>query len=103
MPAKGTKKNAPTKPVKSTAKKTTPRKNPNPPEIWACIVKGWVRYRGTRYEKGDTILVQPGKMTEADLNTLQKYFEPKPTGVMAGVSEPIELLDEGENHGSDSN
>ncbi len=100
MPAKGAKKPAGKKPV---TKKTKPGKSPKPPEIWACIVKGWVRYRGTRYEEGDTILVQPGKMNESDLNTLRKYFEPRPTGVMSGVSEPIQLLDEGENHGSDSN
>ena len=83
---------------KVTVSSVRRHRNPHPPEIWVCIVAGWVRYRGTRYEQGDTIVVQPGKMADADLNILRKYFEPGPTNVVTGVSEPIELLDQGENH-----
>jgi len=102
MPAKGTKKTTKraTKAKKPSAKKTKERPAPVPAEIWACTVEGWVRYRGTRYEKGDTILVQPNKMSEKDRNTLKKYFEPRPTESITGISEPIELLDEGDDHGN---
>ena len=92
------------KSTKGTAKKRTTKKSvvkavkPATPQIWRCIVDGWVRYRGRRYEKGETILVQSDRMTEADMDTLRKYFEPVPTEVMSGVSEPIQPLDEGDNH-----
>ena len=101
MSAKGTKKTTAKKPAAKKVK-APKRPKPIPAEIWACTVEGWVRYRSTRYEKGDTILVQPNKMNEKDLATLRKYFKPMPTESVKGVSEPIELLDEGENHGSDS-
>ncbi len=106
MATKGTKKTTTKKAAKKpTTKKSEAKARPKPPpaQIWECTVEGWVRYRGTRYEKGDTILAQPWKMTEKDLSTLQKSFKPIPTEVISGVSEPIELLDEGENHGSSSN
>ncbi len=106
MSTKGTKKTASKKTTKKPAAKkvkAVERPKPIPAEIWACTVEGWVRYRSTRYEKGDTILVQPDKMNEKDLATLRKYFKPMPTESVKGVSEPIELLDEGENHGSSSN
>ena len=100
MPAKATKKRVRKKVTVSSVRR---HRDPYPPEIWVCIVAGWVRYRGTRYEQGDTIVVQPGKMADTDLNILRKYFEPRPTNRMTGVSEPIQLLDQGENHGSHSN
>jgi len=72
------------------------------PEVYVCIVDGWVKYHGRQYEKGETILIHLDRMTDSDLATLEKYFELKPTEVMAGVSEPVEQLDEGVNHGSNS-
>ncbi len=91
-----TKKPAAKTPAKAKSKKVA---KPQPTrEIWRCIVDGWVRYRGVRYEKGETMIVHPNRMTEADMEGLRKYFEPVPTEVMTGVSEPAELLDEGENH-----
>jgi len=89
---------------RGTAKKPAAKKSavkavkPATPQIWRCTVDGWVRYQGRRYEKGETILVHEDRMTEADMDTLRKYFEPVPTEVMSGVSEPIQPLDEGDNH-----
>ncbi len=98
MATKGTKKaTAKSSTKKPAAKKSKAKVRPKPPpaQIWQCK-KGIVRYHGTKYEKGETILVQPEKMSEKDLATLQKYFKPIPTEAISGVSEPIELLDEGE-------
>lgn len=88
---------------KPAAKKPAPEVKPQVPgkEIWRCIVD-WVRYHGAAYERGNTILVMPG-MTDAEKSVLGKYFEPTKTGIMTGVSEPVELLDEGEDHASHSN
>jgi len=92
------------KPAKKTTKKPKPKAPVRKaPEVWICIVDGWVRYHGKRYAKGDTILVDTDKMSYKDLDTLRKYFELKPTEIMSGISEPVELLDEGDNHGSHSN
>ncbi len=96
MATKGTKKvTAKSSTKKPAAKKSKAKVRPKPPpaQIWQCTVDGWVRYRGTRHEAGDTILVQPEKMSEKDLATLQKYFKPIPTEVVSGISEPVELLD----------
>ncbi len=93
------------KPKKTATKKTKKaqaRVN-KPPEVWVCTAAGWVSRGGKRYAKGDTIMVFPDRIPEADLEILKKHFEPKQMEVMAAVSEPIELLDEGDDHGSDSN
>ncbi len=68
------------------------------PEVWACIGSA-TRHHGKIYGKGETILVFPDRMPAADLENLRKYFEPKPVEIMTGISEPVELLDEGEYHG----
>jgi hypothetical protein len=73
------------------------------PEVYICTVDGWVRYRGKRYVKDETIMVHPDKMSPTDLETLHKYFDPKPMEIMNDVSEPVELLDEGNDHVSNSN
>ena len=90
---KGSTAKSPTKKPAVKKSKAKARAKPPPAQIWQCIVDGWVRYRGTRHELGDTILVQPEKMSEKDLATLQKYFKPIPTEVVSGISEPVELLD----------
>ena len=90
---------------KKAAKKSKPKAKPKAParqapEVYICTV-GWVKYHGRRYEKGETILIQVDRMSDGDMVILEKYFELKPTEIMAGVSEPAELL-EGESHGSNS-
>ena len=94
------------KPKKPASKKTKAKakdKIKKGPEVYVCTVDGWVRYRGKRYVKNDTIMVHPDKMTPEDLVRLQRHFEPKPTEIMTGTSEPVELLDEGDDHASNSN
>ncbi len=93
--------------AKQTTKKKTATRKPakkapaksKTPEVWACTADGWVKRGGKRYVKGDTILVFSERLSEKDLAVLKKYFEFKETEVMTGVSEPIELLDEGDDHG----
>ena len=74
------------------------------PEVWVCTIAGggWVKHHGKKYTFGETILVFPNRIPASDLENLRKYFEPKPMEIMTGVSEPVELLDEGESHGSHS-
>ena len=74
------------------------------PQVYICNkVAGWVRYRGKRYSKGGIVMVHPDKMTPEDLVRLQRNFEPRPIEIMTGTSEPVELLDEGDDHVSNSN
>jgi hypothetical protein len=91
---------------KSTAKKAKPVVKPEVmkgPQVYVCTVDDWVRYRGKRYYKNDPVMVHPDKMTPEDLVRLHKHFDPKPTEIMTVTSEPVELLDEGDDHVSNSN
>ena len=95
--------------AKSAASKAKPKAKPKAivervPEVWVCTISGggWVKRHGRKYTFGETILVFPDRIPAADLERLRKYFEPKPMEIMTVVSEPVELLDEGEYHGSNS-
>ncbi len=90
---------------KPTAKKPDPKPKPAleapSKEIWRCKVD-WVKFHGVAYERGETILVMPDRTTDAERSVLGKYFEPTKTGIMTGISEPVEPLDEGEDNASHS-
>ena len=104
MATKQTKKPA-AKPKAKSKPKAKPKASVNRiPEVWACTIAGggWVRHHGKKYAYGETILVFPDRMPAADLERLRKNFEPKPVEIMTGISEPVELLDEGDNHVSNS-
>lgn len=105
MPAKSTKSKPAAKPA--TIKKSAPKPKavaPKPPafEIWRCHVD-WVKYHGKKYEKGDILNVARFTLTdEAEMRIIRKYFTPTKTESVKMVSEPIEILKEGESHGNSS-
>lgn len=87
----------------ATAKKPYEEKaykpvKPKPPafQIWRCHVD-WVKYHGKKYEKGDILNVPRSTLAdEAEMKVIRKYFTPTKTESVAMVSEPVEILKEGD-------
>ena len=96
MPAKSTKPRATKPTTKKTVKPQVAATKPSPFEIWRCHVE-WVRHHGKKYNKGDILNVFAAILAdEAEMKVIRKYFTPTKTESVAMVSEPVEILKEGD-------
>lgn len=101
-PRKATKPRAANKPAAASKSKavTKPKAASKPKplafEIWRCHVE-WVKHHGKIYGKGDILNVDLATLQdEAEMKVISKYFTPTKTESVKMVSEPVEILKEGD-------